>query len=613
LLILFLVALISRETAVATQAEMVKKSLGRILFADRKNALSALLDQDLQKQIAVLGSTVRLLSEQTQNLKQELDIKAEEFTKVGSVLESNFSENLQKLSSDMVEFTKECQNATALSGKISDTLTVQTDSLRQSAQETADILNPLINETIASAEHFENILQNNKNYIEQANADLNRFCEQNNQQLTSAVDTLTGHQTRIEQSFLQTADRCREIYQQLDSGISHIESSLKTHKENADAQAALIDKNSTYLDNKLGEYGRLISMEVEEMVKRSSTLEMNVKRQIDALVDAGQQTDRILDGVNNSLEEKSGKAVKNIEAILSTLEEEVAHLSEIVKHTENKNNEVAEAADKTAQKIGAISQELGAQVDSLKNRSVEAIDRFNEVSGLVQKNATQLSETANIIATKGKENNESLLRQNADLVQTTSDLEKLKNYFTDIGTAMKQAQEKVSQLFATYKDNVVEYNGLVNRQLEDLSESRRQTEQAFEQLRQKYTERNMTNFIDGSSVLIQNLSNLSIDINHIFNDDQDETLWKKFYSGDYQAFARHIVKNMTRKQIVRLRDEYEKNEDFRQMADRYLSEFETLLQSAKSSERPQVMMALLSGSDLGKVYYIMARALDRLG
>jgi signal transduction protein with GAF and PtsI domain len=159
----------------------------------------------------------------------------------------------------------------------------------------------------------------------------------------------------------------------------------------------------------------------------------------------------------------------------------------------------------------------------------------------------------------------------------------------------------------------VEYNGLVNRQLEDLSESRRQTEQAFEQLRQKYTERNMTNFIDGSSVLIQNLSNLSIDINHIFNDDQDETLWKKFYSGDYQAFARHIVKNMTRKQIVRLRDEYEKNEDFRQMADRYLSEFETLLQSAKSSERPQVMMALLSGSDLGKVYYIMARALDRLG
>ena len=97
----------------------------------------------------------------------------------------------------------------------------------------------------------------------------------------------------------------------------------------------------------------------------------------------------------------------------------------------------------------------------------------------------------------------------------------------------------------------------------------------------------------------------------MFNKDEDE-LWKKFYNGDHGVFARYIVKNLNRKQIVKIREEYEKNQDFRQMADKYIRDFEALMEAARNSERPEVLLAMLSNTDIGKIYYVMARALDRL-
>ena len=50
--------------------------------------------------------------------------------------------------------------------------------------------------------------------------------------------------SKFEKAMLQTADSCENIYSKIDGGISHIENSLKTHKELASEQAALIDKNA---------------------------------------------------------------------------------------------------------------------------------------------------------------------------------------------------------------------------------------------------------------------------------------------------------------------------------------------------------------------------------
>ena len=74
-----------------------------------------------------------------------------------------------------------------------------------------------------------------------------------------------------------------------------------------------------------------------------------------------------------------------------------------------------------------------------------------------------------------------------------------------------------------------------------------------------------------------------------------------------------MVKKLGRKEVIKIREYYENNTDFREITDRYLREFEALLKAAEQSQNPQIALAMISSSEVGKIYYIMARALDKLG
>lgn len=606
-----LVVWLQRLSLAVNQASLVEQSLKKILSSQNDNMLSDVITQALQKQIKSLTAATAEMSEQTKKLKSALDVKAEEFAKINEAVSAFAGNNLDKLNATANGLVAACQNVVAVAEQSSERFAASSEKLKANAAALTDELNPLINETVSTAEYLKNTLQEDKNYISEANTELENFAASGRKHIEDMTAIFEGNGKNLEKAFLQTADGCEEIYKRLDSGISHIENSLKTHKELAAEQSALLDKNSSYLDSKLGEYGRLISLEVEAMINRSSTLENNVKAQLAALNEARAGIDRILDGANNSLEQKSDKAVKNIARIVANLESELTKLNDFIKKTENKNTEIQTVAEKITHKIADISADLGKNVDDLKLRAVEAIDKFNAVSGEVNKNTVQLTESANVIVAKGKEGALTLETQSAHIAQALNTIEEVKARIAQIGKALNATAENSAAVFDAYKNQIDDFGSLVNKQVELLNESRAHSEQELSAIRQKYEDLSVDNFLERSSGLIQNLENISIDINKLFNKDEDE-LWKKFYDGDHGVFARYVVKNLSRKQIVKIRDEYEKNTDFRKIADSYISDFESLMTAAHNTEKPELLLAMLSNTDVGKIYYVIARALDRI-
>ena len=108
------------------------------------------------------------------------------------------------------------------------------------------------------------------------------------------------------------------------------------------------------------------------------------------------------------------------------------------------------------------------------------------------------------------------------------------------------------------------------------------------------------------------LENVSVDMNRLLNPKDEEDLWKKFYNGDTQVFIRSIAKNMSNSQVSALRKEFEKNEELRKLVNVYMSEFETLVEKSKTHEHSAALMAVISGADLGRLYYVLAKALNKL-
>ena len=75
---------------------------------------------------------------------------------------------------------------------------------------------------------------------------------------------------------------------------------------------------------------------------------------------------------------------------------------------------------------------------------------------------------------------------------------------------------------------------------------------------------------------------------------------------------RYLSKNMTKKQVEAIQSDYAGKSDFRILADKYIEDFNSLVSAARESERAGTLLALISGSDIGKVYYILAKALGKI-
>ena len=612
LIIFFFVVWVKKVYSGLKQNEMVEQSLGRFLKTKDENLLSKIINKALQNQIEELNSTLQFLSAQTDALKTELSTKAQDFKDISESLDNVAKQNLTRVDENKNEYINLCRELSTKAQETAGALKTNTDALKESADNIYQQLNPLIDETMVTADHLKSMVAETQSNMAQTKTDLEEFALMGKNSMAGLAEMLKDETAKFENTMLKTADSCQEIYQNIDTGISHIENSLKTHKDLAAEQSALIDKNAQFLDGKLGEYGKLISMEVSAMVDRADHLDMNVKGQIAKLQEASAQISLILDGANNSLSLKSERAVQNIEALLEGLSREIEKISGFIVHTENKNLEIQKNAEQMSSRIGALSADLEVKVEDLKLKSVEAIDRFNEIGNVLEKRTTQLSENTNVLVSKGKQGADYIGAQQLNLGKTAENFDLMKTQIKELSEALTKVQEKSVVTFKEFQAQMNDYQKIIDARFQKLEEQKIKSERHLEEVKSQYQELGLSGFMDKMSVMVENLENLSIDLNAFFDKDSEDDLWKKFYNGDHGAFAHNMTKKLGRKEILKIRELYEKDSDFKKLADSYLSEFSTLLNAAQKSDKPQTMLAVISGSEIGKIYYVIARALDKI-
>jgi hypothetical protein len=158
----------------------------------------------------------------------------------------------------------------------------------------------------------------------------------------------------------------------------------------------------------------------------------------------------------------------------------------------------------------------------------------------------------------------------------------------------------------------IRFNDTVSTQTKVLEENTLKAGKAMNDLNLIYKDVKIDTFLTDAGKIINILESVSVDINRLINPKDEDDLWKKFYNGDTQVFIRSIAKNMSNSQVAALRKEFEKNVELRKLVNTYMQEFETLVEKSKSHEYSAALMAVISGADLGRLYYILAKALNKL-
>ena len=108
--------------------------------------------------------------------------------------------------------------------------------------------------------------------------------------------------------------------------------------------------------------------------------------------------------------------------------------------------------------------------------------------------------------------------------------------------------------------------------------------------------------------IIEALHAISADLDRALEETPSAELWHRYQAGERHVFTRRLYNRSGRALHDAVARKYREDAEFRQDVDRYLSQFERLLQEASSNDRDGLLAETYLGAETGKVYLLLAQA-----
>jgi hypothetical protein len=112
---------------------------------------------------------------------------------------------------------------------------------------------------------------------------------------------------------------------------------------------------------------------------------------------------------------------------------------------------------------------------------------------------------------------------------------------------------------------------------------------------------------------LESLDSLSVDIARMIDHDAAAELWDRYNRGERNVFTKRLYTMQGQSTFEEIRRKYRAERDFKQTVDRYIAEFERMLQEVSRGDRGQVVARTYLTSETGKVYTMLAHAAGRFG
>ncbi len=110
---------------------------------------------------------------------------------------------------------------------------------------------------------------------------------------------------------------------------------------------------------------------------------------------------------------------------------------------------------------------------------------------------------------------------------------------------------------------------------------------------------------------IESLDSLSVDIARMIDHEAAADLWDRYKRGERNVFTRRLYTLQGQKAFDEIRAKYRADREFKQSVDRYIAEFERLLDEVSRDDRGQVVARTYLTSETGKVYTMLGHAAGR--
>ncbi len=347
--------------------------------------------------------------------------------------------------------------------------------------------------------------------------------------------------------------------------------------------------------------------------------------QLESLTEAGIRLLEIIQSGAKYSREDLPAAIESASGALGNVEERAAAVSGIMFAAGNKAEELSNYLIQTHAKIEDADTSIEALQSRLSTQSEDALAKLAGLRGGFASLAKQSDSFAGATQDKLREALGALETATATAFATLEDGAREK-----VGVlASALSQETVAQLERSLSNDTAETLGRLEKaasnasgvgreatvqlrdQLSKVNELTVNLEKRIARAREMAEEQVGNDFARRMALITDSLNSNAIDLAGALSTEISDTAWDAYLKGDRGIFTRRAVRLIDNGEAKEIAELYQNDEAFKANVSRYIHDFEAMLRSMLSTRDGNALSVTILGSDIGKLYVVLAQSIER--
>lgn len=591
-----------------------------------------------ETQVAALGSRVEeMLGNYSEQLEQ---------------LDASVSERFEALKQDAESYrvTIDDNEAAALStmreriGELQSETTALAGELKQAEQTSSAQMNEAISRLQGDMKAMiEMVVKLDRNAAASSQERINKLREEANRFDQSLAKRDARFLEEMERRQAEFETRETQASELLAQRLTELDEALTERREAQVAETEKLVEHGRAMSGELEAFNALIAQASEtgesaraNLSESLSDLDAQLAAKREALSETEHQLAQITESSVRLLEiiqagaqhsrEDLPEAINSASDALGSIEERTNALAAMMLQSSQSGEQLGEYLVKTQADIETTDRSINALQAKLAEQAEDTLAKLQGLRGRV----AALSDESEHLAT---EKQEQLREALASLEEATH------NSFAALDTG---ARERVKSLAGELSDEALKAieRGLRNEtaeaigaleqaaahasgvgreatiqlrdQLSTVNELTGNLEQRVNRARELAEEQVNNDFARRMALITDSLNSSAIDITGALSTEVSDTAWDAYLKGDRGIFTRRAVRLIDSGEAKEIAELYQLDDTFRGNVSRYIHDFEAMLRSMLSTRDGNALSVTVLGSDMGKLYVLLAQSIERL-
>ncbi len=392
--------------------------------------------------------------------------------------------------------------------------------------------------------------------------------------------------------------------------LSHMEA-MAARAETLAARLGELDSEIARLTGQGSEEARQLGAATAEFSARLNDNKTTLDASNAAIQRLTDDSVRLLELIRASADHSEGalsQSIAHAESRLSEFGRNAAAIGETVSQAEAKGDMLARHLASTGDSASATISALADVEERLAAMSAQSAALSDQARGDLREALDSLEEASTQMVARLYEGQEEAVRAVAERLGSEGSDILANALHASTAEAMARLQQAASDAAEQGRATTVQ----LRDQLSKVNALASNLEQRVEQARARAEEQVNSDFTRRMALITESLNSCSIDITRALDTEVTDTAWASYLRGDRGIFTRRAVRLLEGHEVRAIAEAYDDNAAMREAINRYIHDFEALLRPILSTRDGNALAVTLLSSDIGKLYVVLAQAIERL-